>query len=120
MYLTVMQRLIENSQDAPGGCRLWTGKLNTPGRTMGVISVHSTTKLVHRVAFEEYYWKPQSVVVQTCGNRLCIARDHLREQYPNRNPHCPTCTCAPSAPKNNRMCVESNPKPISDLASVVA
>lgn len=64
----------QRSTPAPNGCRIWTGSTNSKGYGNAL-----NGDLAHRVAFEAYV-RPLAImerVTQTCGNRLCVARDHL-------------------------------------------
>lgn len=68
-----------------GTCLIWTGKSRRHGRTLvGFWDVPGGQLAVHRVAYAYYTGATSLVgrVVQTCGNTLCCAFDHLRYQDP--------------------------------------
>jgi hypothetical protein len=65
---------------AEGGCLLWLGGTDTKGYPR--VTVGRQMRLVRRLVVEDALGStiadPSIVVVDTCGNRRCVARDHLR------------------------------------------
>lgn len=74
------------------GCWPWTACVDPQGRPR--FSWHGRSALAVRVSWELRWLRPsQFVVVQTCGNSLCVRPDHLAEdpsRYAGR-PNSPTC-----------------------------
>ena len=60
-----------------GECWIWQGAITPKG--YGQLSVHNTTRLVHRISFETFKSAiPKGLTIDhLCRNRACINPDHL-------------------------------------------
>jgi len=59
-------------------CHLWRGSISKNG--YGTIGFKRKKLYAHRVAWQLAYGQyPLGRIVWTCGNRLCVRADHLRE-----------------------------------------
>lgn len=80
------ERLLANSIPTGGifGCLVWQGK---PRNGYGRISVGGFVYSVHRLAYEEWVGDiPDSYHIHhRCGNKLCIASDHLEAVSPREH-----------------------------------
>lgn len=95
------ERLLENSEPQPNGCRLW--KLSRSGKGYGKIRVSTPVRALreaHRVAFEEWVrpLEPGEVVDHLCHNedescaggvtclhRRCVQPEHLAAKTQGEN-----------------------------------
>lgn len=73
----VADRLLDNSEPQPNGCRLWTGTMHTQG--YGQISVGNRQRTAHRLSYETFIGPiPEGLLVcHRCDVRRCIAPEHL-------------------------------------------
>jgi len=75
---TLAERFTARTVPGENGCVLWTGPVSASGHPLthdfGLISARAVAWRLHRGR------RPQRamVVVTTCGDRLCVAGDHLR------------------------------------------
>ena len=64
------------------GCWVWQGQISNSGYGKVLLKSDEGNKMhsVHRAAFELFVggMKKDDIVVQTCGNRLCINPEHLK------------------------------------------
>lgn len=70
----IVAKLIE-----AGNCLIWAG-YSTPKGAGKIKGDDGKLHSVHRLMWEHYHGTASSMqIVQTCGNSLCCAKDHLRE-----------------------------------------
>lgn len=73
----------ENLVEKSKGCWLFTGNKTRKG--FGQVWLDGKGRIAHRVAYQLYVGKlkpkPKYVVMQECGNKLCVNPKHLRQSH---------------------------------------
>lgn len=75
----ILEVLMEKSEPKESGCRVWTAAVH-PEKPYGHVKYQGDVRLAHNVAWEAYSGEPvpgRLYVQQSCGERLCIAEEHL-------------------------------------------
>lgn len=67
--------LEQNSAD-DGDCRTWTGKTES-GRPVAFFPARGRKLPAQKVAWEMEYGLTTAQISSTCGNPLCVNKDHL-------------------------------------------
>lgn len=72
------QNRFYKKQSILGKCIVWNGKPDVNGH--GRMLIGSTGVLVHKIAFFlKHGREPESYLIHTCDNRLCVNPDHIVE-----------------------------------------
>ena len=77
-WAVIGHRLASKSEDAVGGCRIWTAKSKTNGG-YGILRIAGRSTMAHRAAYERAYGPiPYGLVIDhKCRVRACINPVHL-------------------------------------------
>lgn len=79
LVLAAWDAEVKKSVKKVGDCQVWVGR-GYGEKGYGLLKATDVAVLAHRAAFMKHFdTEPVGIVVQSCGNKRCVTKDHLAE-----------------------------------------